>query len=187
MGAKQSQYIDNINTIISQNTLNSLQSIMNNISSSQTIYGKCDIDAIKILSSGYKDCIIQNYPVFLENKDFYKDPINSVRTACSVITDTCRMDNINISSTLNITNNYIDSVVNKQTVYNNIKSSLTQYSGTNSDQQINIISKEISDNIATISSNLSANTNLKQSIILNNIKADVISLNFKRNSNKLSL
>jgi hypothetical protein len=159
MGSSQTkQTIDNINSSISKSILKSLQQYQSDVNIKQGIYAKCSSNDIKTISKGYIDCIIK----YIDNND----PDETLKL-CSLYTDVCKVNNVQLSSfiDINILTTQTEQIV--QTTKNNIKNSLSQYSsGTSTDQYIKNIVDNTSNIINNINQYIKKNSNLVQTIKL---------------------
>jgi hypothetical protein len=169
MGNSSSSSISNITNTTSKNILSALQRSQTYVNIQQQITGVCDTDTIQSLSKLYTDCILDNY----NYKDWTPDDVIEV---CSVYTDICKMNNIDMNTVLNITNLVESDTSVKQEVKTAIKNTLSQYGGTKTNKYIDNVtntSDTITDNILT---ELSSSLNVIQKIDLNAVSGSFISV-----------
>lgn len=167
MGNSSSATISNITNTTAKNILSALQRSQTNANIQQQIYGVCDTELVQSLSKQYTDCLLKRFD------DWSPDDLVEI---CSVYTDICKMNNIDMNSTLNMTNLTQADASVKQEVKQAVHNTLSQYGGTNSDQYINNAT-DASDTIATnIVSELVNSGDLIQKINLNATSGSFISM-----------
>ena len=175
MGGTTSQTISNINTSISKNILNSLQTQQNNINISQKVSGYCDIDKIKQISTDYVNCITDT----VKQQQWPND--DDLLKICGVITSQCKMNDININSVINLSNISTQENDVKQSVTTAIKNTLSQYGGSEADQYITQATKSVSTTTNNIIQQLTNNETIRQTISTIDGSVSVISLDLSVN------
>ena len=167
MGNSSSATVSNITTDVSKNILKALQTSQTDVSVQQQIVGKCDTNVIQTLSKAYTDCLINRYDHW-STDDLIK--------VCSVYTSLCKMSNIDLDSNLNMTNltTATDSV--KQKVSTAVSNTLSQYGGDESNQYITNITDTMNETTTKIVSQLNSDTNIKQTVDLDAVHGEFISM-----------
>lgn len=160
--------INNITQIISSNITSNLQKSYTDITVIQRVSGKCTDNTIKDISKAYVDCILEFDEDNYNNKE--------ILDICSIYNSLCKMGNIDLSQSLDVSRINIQN----QSILNNMESdiinSLSQYSGSKTDKYISNITFQVNNNISTIVDKIKQNDSFIQSIDLNNIKGEFISL-----------
>lgn len=168
MGNSSSNIINNINSTIATNILNSIQSAQKNSVMTQSIIAKCDAAFIKSMSDNYNQCIYGTI------NSFDSDDIIEI---CSPLLGLCNMTNISLSSTINILDDSINTTNVSQYLSQNLTNALQQYNiGSGANTLINNINNEVSNQVATIVQNLKNSLNSTQTIELNNSTAKFVSI-----------
>jgi NADH:ubiquinone oxidoreductase subunit 6 (subunit J) len=167
MGNSSSATISNITNTTAKNILSALQRSQTNANVQQQIYGVCDTELVQSLSKQYTDCLLKYFD--------YWSPDDLIEI-CSVYTDICKMSNIDMNSSLNMTNLTQADASIKQEIKQSVSNTLSQYGGNNSDQYISNIT-DASDTISTkIVEDLVNSGDIIQSINLNATSGNFISM-----------
>lgn len=129
MGGSISQNVSNINKIINSNIVTSLQQSNNNINMKQDINAECSTEVVKQIMSDYVDCLSISPPTNKSDKQI-KD------TCIDIYSNFCKMNKINVTDNLNLTNLSQQKAETEQTISNSVKNSLTQIAGSDINQSI---------------------------------------------------
>ena len=160
------QTINNINSTISTNIINSLQTSNNNINDLQSINAECSPDVVKTIIKNYVDCVTKNQSSSVE-----------ALSLCNILWSSfCKMNKVNLSTNLNFTNLSKQSSITTQAIQNSINNTLTQFGGDDSSQYIDQKSDIINTLSANIYQSLSATANANDTIDLFNVSAKYITL-----------
>ena len=186
MGNNPSQHISNINSSLSNTIVNVLQSANNNTKVSQTLTAQCTNDDIRYGINGYYNSINDTSDTSLIVKTI-TDPSNNnltseeltdvIKDIASLPLKICSMSNVNMSSSLNLTN--IDTQTNYTTtsITNKIKNSLSQYSNANTTQDINNVTNSVVSIMASIAQSIKNKTNTSQNLNFTNYGGKIITMN----------
>ena len=168
-GGGSKQAIDNINNTIAKNILNSMQTVQNTSELNQYILGECSPEVIKAMADGYNKCIFR----WRLDKNYKKYDIAKI---CSVYTDLCKMNNINMNLAVNIKDISTQKVSVEQEVQSTLSNDLQQYNSAGTNQYIKNITKIVNENVTNIIDKLQTSDITQQTITLNNVSANLISL-----------
>ena len=186
MGNNSSQYINNINSSLSNTIVNILQSANNNTEVSQTITAQCTDDDImngingyyKMINNTNSDSLILNVLNDPSNTNMTSEDLTyKIQDIANLPLKICSMNNVNMSQSLNLTN--IDTQINYTTtsIQNKIKNSLSQYSNANTAQDINNVTNSVVSIMADISQRIKNNTGSSQYLNFTNYGGNIITMN----------
>lgn len=172
-GSNSKQTIEDINGAISKNIINSLQNSQSTVFTDQNLIVSCDAQMVNGLIDSYIDCVSGSKSA-IRLKNLNGD-IDKLKNTCESVTSVCKGEYINMDNIFNVQLNNTQQNEVEQTVKNAIKDTLTQYSGSDSDQKIATNTNITSNLTSDIKQQFTDLASTQQSIKINNVEITYVS------------